>query len=380
MKWLLYKMRILHVIPGFGGGISTYVKNLITAPNHDDLIMDVVGFGSFPNDYIDEIRNSGGDVFQLPGVYREPFEFIRKYRFVLKEGSYDMIHCHISGYKGYVFKMIAKMNGVSRIAVHAHRTSDEHKGRLYGLSIFISQVLTRAFADYYFTCSDLAGKFIFGKNVPHGKKIYFVPNTINPDLYRIDMCEEEKKNYRKELQISDRYKILGHIGRFNIQKNHTFLIEVFEKLIHDNPEYILLLIGEGQLINDIRRLVESKGLTGYVRFLGRRDDIAKLLQIMDVVLLPSLYEGLPTVAVEAQAAGAQIIMSDTITRQTDLGMSLAKYLSITQGAKIWCDCIRIISEKHEAPPSAEKRMATLADQNFIASKMRERYKEIISCR
>lgn len=370
-------MKILHIIPAFGGGISSYVKNLITAPNNDNLKMDVAGFGIFPKEYIFSINEMAGNVYSFPNPYRHMLKFLKQYIFILQTGNYDMLHCHISGYKGYIFKLLAKIYGVKIIAVHAHSSDDEKKGKLYFVQLFFSRILTKAYVNVYFTCSDLAAIHKYGKNFCQKNMIIFLPNAISLDLYNYEISKEKKQNYRNELGIEKDQKILGHIGRFNIQKNHFFLLDIFELLLKDDLNYTLLLIGTGQLQDSIKKLVQKKGLEKNVKFLNYRKDINKLLQVIDIVLLPSFFEGLPTVAIEAQAAGTPILLSDTITRQADLEINLAYYISIQNGPKLWCTQIEELFSSFVPVPLAT-RIDSLRIKGFTAQEMRIVYYETIN--
>ncbi len=369
-------MKILHIIPAFGGGISSYVKNLITAPNNDDLKMDIAGFGIFPKDFILSVNERMGNVHPFPDPHKNIFKFIKYYIFILKSGNYDMLHCHISGYKGFLFKLLAKIYGIQIIAIHAHSSGDENKGILYFAKKFISRILTKALADIYFTCSDLAAIHKYGKLFCKKNIVTFLPNAIDSTLYNYEISEKEQQNYRQDLGIKNNHKILGHIGRFNVEKNHIFLLDIFELLLKNDKNYTLLLIGSGQLQKNIKELVEKKGLTENVKFLGYRKDINKLLQIIDLVLLPSFFEGLPTVAIEAQAAGTPILLSNTISKQTDLGLNLIYYVSIQNGPQLWCtQILRLFSSPISVP--LETRLETLQLKSFTAQEMRLKYYEAI---
>lgn len=364
-------IRILHIIPGFGGGISTFVKNLITAPNSDNMIMDIVGFGQFPVEYVEAIKRTEGNVYSLPNSHKHPIKFLMGYQKLLKGNEYSMIHCHFSGWKGLVFKAIAKTNRKRLIATHAHRTNDETKKIPQKLSIYISRLTSGALTDIAFTCSDLAAEFIYGKNFVRKHPIYMIPNAIDADIYKKQLKEEEKKELLESIGVDSNLKIIGHIGRFNIQKNHTFIIQMAEELRRRELGFVILLLGDGELYNDIRTKSKEKELDGKMKFLGKRSDVHRLLQIMDVMILPSLYEGLPTVAVESQAAGTPIVMSDTITTQADLGLGLVSYLPIDHGVKPWVD--RIIDMKVTNHYSTQERLDILGNKAFTAKSMRQLY-------
>lgn len=370
------KIKILHLIPAFGGGIGTYVKNLIMAECDDDFEMDVTGFGNFPDEYKESICKRGGNVYELPNVYKHPLQFIKRYCDLLKHNSYDMLHCHISGYKGFIFKIIAKICGIKIIAVHAHRSNDEKKQMPNVINIFLSRKFTIAFADIFFTCSDIAAYHIYSEKFCCQHDIHMMPNSVKINDYSLPYSVIHNMKYREEFHISETSKIVGHIGRFNEAKNHMFILDIIEEISED-VDCVFLLIGGGELYDEIRKQVAIRKIDSRVRFLGIRKDIPQLLKLMDLFILPSLFEGLPTVMVEAQAAGIEILASDTITKQADLELGLVKYLPI-DSSQIWSN--EILTELFDKPKNNikfEDRYNMLKQKGFIDIEMRKKYKEII---
>ena len=365
--------RILHVIPAYGGGISSYVKNLIAAPNNDNIIMDVTGFGKMPENFGYVVTYNNGKIYELPNAHKNFGRFIQAYCDILNN-NYDAVHCHISGYKGWIFKVIAHVAGVKLIITHAHRTDDEKKGLFYKIKLAISQKLSQSCSDCYMTCSMMAADFIFGKRFVKQHSIWMMPNTIDPMQYKGELTDLEKKTYLEELGLKSKPEvIIGHIGRFNKQKNHQFLIKIAKKLKEDELDFSMILIGDGADLEKIKECVKVEGLQNEVIFLGKRDDVNRLLKFMDVMVLPSLFEGLPTVAVEAQAAGTPCLLADTITEEADLGMDLVQYLPITEGDELWCEAIKKCLTARVIGYS--ERVEQLKKKGFIDSEMRMKYAE-----
>lgn len=368
--------KILHVIPAYGGGISSYVKNLIAAPNQDNIVMDVAGFGTFPNSFVEVVTSYGGRVYPLPSVHKSFAAFIKAYRAVLCH-RYDALHCHFSGYKGWIFKRMARMAGVPLIITHAHRTDDESKEGLYQVSLRLSQALSRSCSDCYMTCSEMAAAFIFGADFVRHHPVWMMPNTIRPSQYRDELTAAEQREYLAKLGLTQKDRIiLGHIGRFNKQKNHPFLLDIARRLKQDGLDFVMLLIGDGDNFQKIQRAVLEEHLEDRVFFWGKRNDVSRILKWMDLMLLPSLYEGLPTVAVEAQAAGTPCLLADTITRQTDLGLNLVRFLPIHPDAACWCEAIEHFSPGQ--PADYAQRIEQMKQKGFIDSEMRKKYAESIS--
>ena len=167
-------------------------------------------------------------------------------------------------------------------------------------------------------------------------KVTIINNAI--DLDKFKYSEKLRKEKRKELGIKDDTLVIGHIGRFVTQKNHTFLIDIFNELHKENKDSLLMLVGQGPLQYEIKEKVKSLGLENSVLFLGQRDDVNRLYQAMDVFCLPSLYEGLPVVGVEAQANGLLCILSDEMTKETKV-LNSTVFLSLNKTASEWANSI-----------------------------------------
>ena len=169
-----------------------------------------------------------------------------------------------------------------------------------------------------------------------GKRPFRVINNgINCENFAFN--EKVRAEYRKLLDVEDK-TVIGHIGRFERQKNHTFLIDLFKKYAETHPDAVLLLVGEGHLFDDIRKKVDDLGLNDKVQFLGVRSDLEGIYQALDLFILPSLFEGLPVVGVEAQSAGLPILTADTVTSELCV-TEFVEMLPLEASYEIWCDKI-----------------------------------------
>jgi len=189
-------------------------------------------------------------------------------------------------------------------------------------------VFIRYNADYLLTCSEIAGDHVFGTNK---ERIPILKNAIEPKLYVFN--EEIRKRKRTELGLKNE-TVLGHVGRMDEQKNHAYLLDIFKAYLHLNPRSILLLIGDGELKEELKQKVVDEGLTEQVKFLGVRADVNEWLQAMDIFIFPSIFEGLPITLIEAQAAGLPIMASDTITKEAQI-TDLITFRSVTLEAVRW---------------------------------------------
>lgn len=362
------KLKVLHIVSGFGGGIASFVQNKAESLAETDIVFDVLTFNEPPLNFIEAIQKMGGQIYIVSNPKDTGFKvFYHEVSDVLAKQPTDLyIHSHIQGYRALPFYLIAKRFGYETFGVHAHQSASplirsEAMKKL-------ENTITNFMATQYLSCGKLASTFVFGKKVVEENKVMHIPNSIDPKDYFKEIDVQMKK--QEVIGELDRDKlIIGHVGRFTIQKNHVFMLEVIEKLKRINPHFIWLFIGTGELQEEIIRLAEQKGLMKNIVFLGQRTDVSELYKLMDVFVLPSHNEGLPTVAVEAQAAGTQCLLSDTITDEVDLGMGLVEYLPITDAGE-WAH--KIASTK-TVTVSPEKRLNILHDKKFTNAESAELY-------
>lgn len=222
-------------------------------------------------------------------------------------------------------------------------------------------------ANVLFACSEEAGKYMFGK-----KKFEVINNAIITDNYTF--CESTRNRKRRELGIEDKF-VIGSIGRFELQKNQKFSIEVFETIKDICPDAVLILIGSGSMVEEIRRFVAQKGLEKCIFFLGNRRDVAELYQAMDVFLMPSLFEGLGIVAVEAQAAGTPVVCTDTLPKEINVS-PLINRVSLSAQAEEWAKIILKAAENPNCHCNMKNYiMANDYDMDVLAKKMQNFYLE-----
>lgn len=305
-------IRILHVLDGLGsGGAEAIVMNWYRNIDREKVQFDFLVRSSY-NIYSNEISEMGGRVFVTPSYPRHYFSNKRATSRFLKEHAKDYAGIHVHGnallYVN-VFK-IAKKNDIKFRIFHSHSTSTNFKYRW--LHIF-NRFRIKKMATDLFACSHAAGEWAF-----NSKDCVLIKNGI--ETTRFVYNEAKREATRKKLGISDNI-VYGHVGRFVPVKNHNFLIDVFEKISQKEEKARLLLVGEGSLCESIKKKALEKGLSEKIIFAGRQDDVPSYMNAMDVFMLPSYYEGLGIVAIEAQSCGLPCLLSDTITREvkvTDL--------------------------------------------------------------
>ena len=293
-----------------GGGVESVIMNYYRHLDHSKVQFDFICDEDSTRIPYDEIKKLGGRVFLVPKYQNLP-KYLKVLEKLFKENQYRIVHSNINTLS--VFPLYAaKKAGVPIRISHSHSTSNPKEWKRN----FIKNILrpfSKRYATDYFACSEVAGRYLFGNKTFNRGEVKIIHNAINIDKFKFD--EVARKKLRKELGIKDSTIVIGHVGRFVQQKNHTFLVDVFKEYHKKNPDSKLLLVGSGPLEDEIKKKVERLGLKDSVLFLGQRDDINKLYSVMDVFCLPSLYEGLPVVGIEAQATGLPTIFSNGVSHE-----------------------------------------------------------------
>lgn len=328
-------LRILHVVVNMNrGGAETLIMNL-----YRNLDRSKVKFDFLTNKegvFDEEIVELGGKVHRVPYVtdightgYIKALD-----TFFSSHQEYKIVHSHMDKMSGFVLRSARRAGIPIRIA-HSHNTSSEG-GIAAKMYKWYAGKYVFPCATHLLACSNAAARWLFAEKATTAK---ILKNGIECDKFTFS--PQIRNQVREELQLHQDTFIVGHVGRFAHQKNHSFLIDVFAQLINLKPNSILLLAGDGPLRLQIEKKVAELNLERNVKFLGIRSDINRLLQAFDVFVFPSIHEGLPVTLIEAQGAGLPCIISDTITREVDLGMNLVEYFPITD-ERIWIEKINSV--------------------------------------
>lgn len=317
------------------GGIESMLMNLMRNMDRDKVIFDFMVNYQEPGAYDEEIRAMGGKIYLVPRLFlKNTFRYIKALNefFAAHKGEYEIIHGHLPS-AAVLYLNIARRHGVKTCILHAHSTSIRRRWKQYVERPLV--LMARGSADYYFACSDAAGAYCFGKKRLSKPNYVLFQNGIMVDrfLFRRPLRESA----RQSEGLGDKF-VVGHVGRFVEPKNHTQLVEIFAEVAKLRRDAVLLLIGDGPLMEACQRQVAVLGLEERVRFLGMRGDMDALYMAMDAFVLPSLYEGLPVAAIEAQAAGLPCFFSDTVTKNVD-ATGLCHYLSLHDSAAQWARTI-----------------------------------------
>lgn len=328
-------IRVLHVVTHMNrGGLETMIMNYYRRMDREQVQFDFLTHRAYDGDYGGEILALGGRIYHLPKL--NPFD--RKYRkaledFFVRHKKYNVIHVHQDCMSSIILREANKYNIPVRIA-HSHSSSQD-KNIKYLIKSYYKKDISK-YATHLFACGKEAGNWMFG-----GADFTVMNNAIDAKKYIYNTDIRRKK--RQEFKLSDEVTVIGHVGRFCYPKNHEFLIDVFAKLIERDKNYRLLLVGDGEERKNIERKVIEKNLMDYIFFTGLRSDVAELMQLMDVFVFPSRYEGLPVTLVEAQACGLPCIISDKVPMECKK-TNLVQQLSLDADRNVWIEAIRLASQ------------------------------------
>jgi glycosyltransferase involved in cell wall biosynthesis len=331
-------IRVLHVFGRLDrGGAETMIMNLYRNIDRTKIQFDFVKHTEELCDYEGEIKGLGGKIFSLPRYTGKNHIFYKKRwdKLLNKNPQYKIIHGHLRT-TAAIYLKIAKKYGLITIA-HSHSTAS--RGNLLEKKIKdIMQISIKYYADYMFACSEAAGKWLFGKDVTLKANYKCFNNAICIEKYRFDNFA--RAQMRAELGIQDKF-VIGHVGSFTYPKNHTFLIRIFNEIQKYNNEAFLLMVGEGQLKNKIENEIKFLKLQDKVIFTGNIQNVNDYLNIMDVLVFPSIYEGLPVSIIEAQANGLPCVISDLITKEVKI-TNLVEFFSIKKEPLEWVNLINTL--------------------------------------
>ena len=328
-------IRVLHVIGHMDrGGAETMIMNIYRHIDRTRVQFDFVENSPNRAAYDDEILSLGGRIYRCPHyIGKNHFTYQRWWdHFFRDHGSdYAIVHGHL-GSTAAIYLSAAKKHGIFTIA-HSHNTNGKgFRDKVYQAYAYP----TRKIADFFFACSLDAGRDRFGKSITENTaKFCVLNNAIDAEAFSYDV--EKRRRIRTQFGLEDSV-VFGHIGRFFEQKNHAFLIDIFSEISKQCENAKLMLVGDGELKEQISRKVLDKGLKDKVIFTGVQEDVVPFYQAMDVFLFPSLYEGLGMVAVEAQATGLPCIISDKVSRECILVDELVSVCSLEDEPSVWAKC------------------------------------------
>ena len=317
-------IRVLHVVTYMGrGGLETMIMNYYRHIDRKKIQFDFLVHRDFQADYDKEILELGGHIYHVPLLNPFSPEYFKALNSFFSEHPYDIVHSHLDCLSAYPLKIAVKYGAKTRIA-HAHN-SDQNHDLKYLIKAYSKRLIPR-YATDFFASSRMAGEWMFP-----GQRFKILKNAIDAKQY-IFQPEKERK-MKEKLGVQNKF-VIGHVGRFHPQKNHSFLIDIFQCIQEIEKEAVLILIGSGDGLKKVEAKVKKLNLEDRVFFLGNRNDIPDLLQALDVFVFPSLYEGYGMAAAEAQAAGLPCVLSDCVPWECKLTENV-EFLSLDMSPQEW---------------------------------------------
>lgn len=361
-------LRVLVIMPALNicGGMESFIMNYFRNIDRNKIIFDFITHDISDNSYEKEIIELGGQIYKLPPFSFGTLKNIRSlYKEILIKNKYKIVHCNMAN-AAFIYLKIAEDLKVPVRILHSHqdKAADTFSHVLRNIPLI---VLGKKYANVNLACSKQAGDYLF-----KDKKYYIVNNAIDYDKYKYN--EEIRSKVRKELKLENSF-VIGNTGRLCLQKNQSFLIEVFSAIVNIKNNAVLMIVGEGEKHAELRELTESKGISDKVLFLGSRNDIDELLQAMDVFVFPSIYEGLGISLLEAQAASLKAFCSDTIPKAANISNELI-YISLEKSYEEWAKIILTNSDK--ILRSTDLSLNKDYDIKSEAIKLSELYSEVLN--
>lgn len=348
------------------GGAETMVMNYYRHIDRTKVQFDFLVHREQRGAYDDEIERMGGRIYRMCPVYPQNFSrYKRDLRtFFRAHPEYKIIHSHMSELGYFAFRE-AERQGVPVRICHAHNAPHGFDAKMIIRTYFKKRMMP--YLTHLFMCGEESGKWLYGDK--NKSRFIMLNNAIDAAVYSFDASKREEM--RRQLDLTGEL-VVGHVGRFNPQKNHPFLLDIFAALLKKEPDAVLLLVGGGADMPKIQAKVQELGIAERVRFLGVRSDVADLMQAMDVFVFPSLYEGLPVTMVEAQASGFPCIISDKVPPECILTEGLVNIMPLSVRPEAWAE--RILTMR--AVPRTDRREEIAAhgfDITTEAVKLQEFY-------
>lgn len=369
------KIKILMVIGSTGiGGAQAFVLNVLRNIDVNKFQIDFAVNKFASQDGIEqECYKYGCNFYQLP--YFTVYNYIsykRAWEDFLSTHQYDIVYGHSTN-SAAIYLGIAHKYGMKTIA-HSH--SAGYRGN--AIERFVKKMFARKVkqvSDYWFACSDIAAKRLYGKIFKNHKKYHYIPNAIDTSKYFFD--NETRLKIREKLNIDKNTILYGHVGTFSAPKNHMFLIDVFAEICRFNPKSKLLCCGTGALMEPVKEYAKKKYVLDKIIFAGVVNNVNEYMMAMDTFIFPSIFEGFPVAVLEAQASGLNIVMSDTITNEIDLSSNIYR-MGLQQSPTEWAKVLVAL------PVSIDNRAtknAIIAESQYniktAVKSFEELYKELV---
>ena len=321
------------------GGVENFILNLYEKIDKENIQIDFLVSNNLEGTYREKLIDKyHAKVHIVPSIKKNPFRCIKMIKKIALTENYDVVHVNLCSALLFSYILILKKysNKNLKVITHSHSSGESNKIRKALHYLFKPFLIKNT--NVFIACSKLAGKWMYGKKISNSSRLIIVKNAIDVDKFSYD--DNKRLAFRRKNNYEENDFIIGHIGRFEEVKNHKFIIEMFHKYHENNKNSKLLLVGDGSLKSEIKSLVHSLNLDSSVNILDVSSNVDSIYQALDVFILPSLFEGLPTVGIEAQAADLPCVFSNNITIEADITGNV-KFLPLDINE--WVNCIDEIS-------------------------------------
>jgi glycosyltransferase EpsF len=354
--------RVLHIVSAMKrGGAETLIMNVYRNIDRSKLQFDFVTHGSVKGDFDDEITQLGGRIYNIPSLGTiGPISYVKKLVEIMQTNSYIALHSHTDYQSGFP-ALAGKIKGIPNRICHSHSTNWLRENNMKDKILLkgLRKVIEFS-ATSYCSCSQEAGAFLFGQKAVEKKQVTILKNGIDLSQYLDETIT--KTSVIRELGLGPNSKIIGHVGKFSTSKNQKFILKVIKELVSKDESYVALLVGDGPLKEEIEQGAEKLGIAKHVRFLGVRLDIPRLMKAFDVLLFPSIFEGFGIVTIEAQISGTPCVMSDSVPMSTDMGLGLARFLSLDEAPYRWGEEVEKVIKMQK--PQKDMLVRALSEKGF----------------
>lgn len=340
-------IRILHIVSHMNrGGVENFLMNIYRKIDRKKIQFDFLMHINKKCTFDDEIESLGGRIYKVSPRNRGFLKNRKELdQFFKEHQNYKIVHQHVSSLSYIEPLKFAKKYNIPVRIVHSHNTR-QGGNFLHNIIHKYNQIFIKSIATNYYACSESAAKWLYSKKQYENNNYKVINNAIDSEKFIYN--ENIREKIRNELNIKNKF-VIGHVGRFHPQKNHKFLVKIFKEVIKQNKKSILLLVGDGKNKKEIEQIVEENRLSSNVMFTGVRSDVHKLMQAMDVFVLPSLYEGFPVTLVEAQASGLPCVLSENITKEVEINNNI-KWFNIDDEPQKWANGVLALQNSRKIAP------------------------------
>ena len=365
------KILLGFIMDGRSGGLDTYLLHFLDGVWEEGMQIDLLTNHADPQ-LKQQLKRYHSRLFEIANL-KHPLTQFRQVRYLIRKEKYEMVYLNISTSMDLIAAFAAKSAHVPRRILHSHSGGNDCESPLKRVVFNTLQKICRPIlwrsANEFYGCSCKAGYWMYPKKIVDSEKFHVIYNAV--DRGKFVWRPEIREEVRQELKLRPEQFVVGHAGNFCYQKNHEFLIRIFKEIHKKDPNSVLLLAGHGVRMDQIRELVKKEGLEDSVRFLGWRTDADRLFQAMDVFLLPSNFEGLPTVGIEAQCTNLPCVISTAVTDETKITEKVT-FVSLKDSPEVWADAVLAYrkNDRNQVTFYEEAKRYSLEDQ-------KQRLKELV---